>query len=282
LRIEAACIAGRSAIAGARLDEARASFEAAMRDAKRAGDRAALGLALLGLGEADYYAGDRAACAQHYREAERIFRETGKKHDMAQLLWALGYVELEEGRLVAASRMFEEQRAVCRAIRDRLGEANAENALGELARKTGDLKEAEHRYKVAIRIATKSGLSRRWLFRLNLAHTKVAAGEVAAAAHIAAELLDSPLARNEPLIASSCWWIVAHDAALRGDLLAYDKAADAAIAAGDNPFVEEDLAVVAQQAGDAVEQRDAARALRAWEFARAKWRALGRPEEQDA
>src|SRR5207253_3050166 len=77
--------------------------------------------------------------------------------------------------------------------------------------------DAEEHYRRATRIAQKSGLSRRWTFRINQAHTRVLRGEVEGGKEFALELLQSN-ASQEPLIASSSWWIVALDAALRADL----------------------------------------------------------------
>jgi eukaryotic-like serine/threonine-protein kinase len=274
--VQAACIEGRACVLSGHVDDGVACFQRARTLAEVQQDEVGLGTALLGLGEAEFYRGNRAASAVHYRAASAIMREAGRKHDVAQLLWALGYVELEEGRLDAARHIFEEQRTLCRAIRDRLGEANAENALGELARQSGAYGEAETHYRAALRIATKSGLSRRWMFRLNLAHTRLAAGDIEGAAQLAAEVLDSPLARVDPIVAVGCWWIVANGAAQRADLPAFDRAAEAAYAIGARGLVEDDLAAVAQRAGDAVAVHDRDRAERAWQFARAVWRTLGR------
>ena len=48
-----------------------------------------------------------------------------------------------------------------------------------------------------------------------------------------------------PLVAASAWWILACDAAVRGDLTGYDRASSAAIEIGASGLVEMDMAVVA-------------------------------------
>jgi tetratricopeptide (TPR) repeat protein len=274
LLIQAACIEGRSCVVLGDAAMARTSFEHARARATACDDRVGLAQALLGLGDVAYYEAHRAEAASHYRAASGLLQEAGRKHDVAQLLWSLGYVELEEGRYGEAKRLFREQRSLCRASRNRVGEANAENALGELARRSGNLVEAEAHYRAALRIAARCGLSRRSIFRVNLAHVRIAAGDVEGAAQLAAEVLDSPLGRSEPLVALGCWWILAWDAARRVDLHAWDRAAGAARALAKNALVEEDLAIVAGGAGEAMRALDADRAAPALAFARAQRAAL--------
>ena len=84
-------------------------------------------------------------------------------------------------------------------------------------------------------------------------------------------------AAKEPLVAASAWWILACDAAARGDLSTYDRCAREAIELGQRGVVEVDMATVAQRAGDLVAVHDRARARKAWQFANEKWKQLGRP-----
>jgi len=275
LIVQAACVEGRACVLLGDPPAARICFERAHTRALACDDRAGLAQALLGLGDVEYYLGHRAEAAGHYHAAGALLQEAGRKQDVAQLLWSLGYVELEEGRFSEARRLFKEQRALCRASRNRVGEANAENALGELSRRSGNLVDAEAHYRAALRIAARCGLSRRSIFRINLAHVRVAAGDIEGAAQLATEVLDSPLGRAEPLVALGCWWILAWDAARRADLHAWDRAADAALALWRGTLVEEDLAIVAGGAGEAMRPLDARRAERALAFARAQRAALG-------
>lgn len=274
IEIQAACVEGRAAVALADPPAARAAFERARQRAIDIDDRAGLAQALLGLGDVAWYTGDRREAAQRYHAAADLLRETGRKHDVAQLLWSLGYVELEEGRLDEAKQLFKEQRALCRASRIRVGEANAENALGELARRQGRLDDAEAHYRAALRIAARCGLSRRSTFRINLAHVRIAVGDIEGAAQLAAEVLDTPLGRSEPLVAMTCHWILAWDAARRVDLRGWDRAADAALAPWRGTIVDEDLAIVAGGAGAAMAAIDPARAERALAVARTQRAAL--------
>src|SRR6185437_14388411 len=100
--------------------------------------QAASSVAAGDLGDAAFWRGDKASAASLYSEAGRAFtNQRGRHHDVAMNLWNLGYVEMERGALADAKKLFLAMRKECRAARDRLGEANAENALGELLRKLG-------------------------------------------------------------------------------------------------------------------------------------------------
>jgi eukaryotic-like serine/threonine-protein kinase len=275
LFIQAAIVEGRSAAALGDPPAARAAFERARQSAADVDDRTGLAQALLGLGDVAWYLGQRHDAAGHYHAAADLLRAAGRKHDVAQLLWSLGYVAFEEGHFDDARRLFKEQRSLCRASRIRVGEANAENALGELARRLGNLPDAEAHYRAALRIAARCGLSRRSIFRTNLAHVRIACGDIEGAAELVAEVLDSPLGRSEPVVAMGCWWILAWDAARRADLHAWDRAADAALGLWRGTLIEDDLAVVAGGAGEAMRGLDEGRAERALAFARAQRAALG-------
>lgn len=273
LRAAALRVLGHASVAVGDLDSAVSAYDDARDASARVDDKAGVGAAVRGFGDVDYWRGDYAAAAARYHQVASIFAVHGKKSDLAASLWSVGYVEMERGAYDEAHRLFLEQRKVARAARDRLNEANAENALGELARRRGQLDEAEKRYKTAARIASANGLSRRWVYRLNLAHLKVVHGDAQGAGAIAAELLASNAAR-EAMVVSSAWWIVAMACAERGDLPAFDRAVDSALATPVGAMVEKDLISVAQRAGDAVARHDRTRAERAWTFAREKRRAV--------
>ena len=102
---------------------------------------------------------------------------------------------------------------------------------------------------------------------------RVVRGDIANARVLASELLASN-ASKEPMVAASAWWILACDAAVRGNLSGYDRAAGQAIEVGGTAIVEVDMATVAQRAGDLIAVHDRARAAKAWAFANDKWKAL--------
>ncbi|MBI1945144.1 MAG: AAA family ATPase [Deltaproteobacteria bacterium] len=268
LLAQARRVAGEAATAAGDLDEAQALLEGARAAATTAGDRLGQAQALRALGDVHYWRGERAPAARLYREAHAIFQAVGRKLDVAQSLWSIGYVELERGAIDEARARFLEQRQLCRTIRDRLGEANANNALGELERGAGKLDDAELHYRAALRIATRSGLSRRWTFRLNLAHVRLARGDVVGAATLVDELLHSPKTAEEPMVAAPAWWITAVAAAERGDIEGWDRAVARALeVAAKSAVVEEDLAYVAEVAARAMQPHDAGRAARAAAYA---------------
>ncbi|MCC7108903.1 MAG: AAA family ATPase [Deltaproteobacteria bacterium] len=268
-------VAAEAALATGALDRAAALLEEASALCVSIDDRLGLAQSLRALGDVCYWRGERSQSAVLYKEAHELFQTVGKASDVAQSLWSLGYVELERGDLDKARALFEEQRDLCRKVRDRLGEANADNALGELARRQSRFDEAEAHYRAALRIATKSGLSRRWIFRLNLAHTRLARGDAAGAAALVEELLGSSTAAHEPMVAAPAWWITAVAAAERRDLPAWDRAVARALeVAAQSEVVEEDLIEVAAAAARRMEPLDGARAAAAARYAEQKRAAL--------
>lgn len=268
-------VAAEAALAAGALDRAAALLEEGSALCVEIDDRLGLAQSLRALGDVCYWRGERSQSAVLYREAHELFETVGKASDVAQSLWSLGYVELERGDVDRARALFEEQRELCRKVRDRLGEANADNALGELARRQGRHDEAEAHYRAALRIATRSGLSRRWIFRLNLAHTRLARGDAAGAAALVEELLGSSTAAHEPMVAAPAWWITAVAAAERRDLPAWDRAVARALeVAAQSEVVEEDLIEVAAAAARRMEPLDRARAAAAAHYAEQKRAAL--------
>ncbi len=267
-------VRGEAALDAGDLDVARASFEAGRAESSAARELKGVGAALRGLGDVSYFSGDFDGAARAYEEAGRILQAHGTQADVALVLWSQGYVALERGELAQAARLFEEQRALCRGTSNRSGEADAENALGELARRKGELARASEHYLAASRIASRSGLQRRWTFKNNMAYVALGQGDLEAARRLASEVL-APV-DVAPRVAIGASWILAAVAATRGDLVEYDRCAQRATASfGASRAVEMDYALIAQAAGDAVVVHDRARAERAWEFARAVRRALG-------
>jgi tetratricopeptide (TPR) repeat protein len=262
LRVEAA-----AAVMAGDLRAAEALYSEARATSAGIDDRPGVGSAVRGLGDVAYFRGDKKKAAEHYLEVGRIFKTHGKKTELALNLWNLGYVEMERGDLVAARKYFHDQRALCRACRDRAGEANAENALGELARKHNKLDEAEDHYRKATRLAQRSGLARRWTFRLNQGHVRVLRDDIEGARAVAAELLAQNAAK-EPLVASSCWWMLALHAATRKDLAGWEKTSALAVECGTRGVTEEDTLEIARRAGEAMKPVDAQRAERAFAFVR--------------
>jgi serine/threonine protein kinase/tetratricopeptide (TPR) repeat protein len=265
--------------------QAEASFDAARRASEAVADEAGYHAALRGRGDVAYYRGDFEGAARDYRAVADVLMpardgasapsiRAGRASDLASLLWSLGYVELEQGRIDEARRLFREQRTVARAARDRAHEANAENALGEIARRTGSLHEAGQRYEKALALARAGGLARRWTFQLNLAHLKLHQGDTAGAAAVAVEVLGTAAA-DEPVAGAAARFIVAIDAGLRADVAAWDAAVDAALPLAARGVVEADLIEVARRAGDAIVTLDRARAERVWHFVRGHARRPG-------
>jgi tetratricopeptide (TPR) repeat protein len=246
-------------------DVARGAFEGARVASEQAHDRAGTAAALRGLGDVDYYRGDFAAAAARYESAALLLADMGSTSELAKTLWSSGYVELERGHLDGAQRLFREQRNLARAARDRLNEANAENALGELARRRNRLDEAERRYRTATRIAQASGLSRRWVFRTNLAYVRLLRGDLAGAALDAREVLASRAA-HEPLLATGASFIVALDALARRDTSTWTRAIDEGLAIAATGVVEADLVALALRLIDAMADRDPVRASRLRSF----------------
>ena len=93
----------------------------------------------------------------YYREALRLFLESGDRQGEGASLGSLGNIARKRGELAEAERLYEESLAIDREVGNRGGEAASLNNLGLIARKRGDLKEAERLYGESLAIQREIG-----------------------------------------------------------------------------------------------------------------------------
>jgi DNA-binding SARP family transcriptional activator len=115
---------------GGHYQDAVTSCTHAWRAACQAGDRAAEGSALLGIGGDGWRLGRYAEAAGHLGEALAIFGETGDRLGQARALSNLGAVDSCQGHHGRAADHHREALAIFRETGDRLGQARALDSLG--------------------------------------------------------------------------------------------------------------------------------------------------------
>jgi predicted ATPase/class 3 adenylate cyclase/Tfp pilus assembly protein PilF len=141
----------------ARLAAARDYHEAALDLARRGGERSEECAALSGLGTVLVDMGRTQDARQQYEAALRAARETGNRRWECGVLSNLGGALFNLGDLDAALRHFEQARDVARELRDRVWEGNALCNLGALHHAGGRLDEALAECEAALSIARAIG-----------------------------------------------------------------------------------------------------------------------------
>ena len=112
----------------------------------------------LKLGDAAELRGRTITAAGYYREALRLFLESGDRSGEAASLVYLGIIADTRGDLDEAERLYNESLAIQREIGDRYGEAASLNNLGNIAGIRGDLDEAERLIREVVRINNEIGI----------------------------------------------------------------------------------------------------------------------------
>jgi len=278
LLVESALYLDEGALAPAheRADEARALA--------RGKDPLRLAHAERTLGDVAYYRGERDRALDHYATAMALFRGTHERHQLAVCLWSRGYVLMGRGEFEEAEKLFRSHLEIARKDGDRFLEANAQNALGELCRRQGKFDDAERRYQTAIRLAGATGSSKRFVYRLNVAHTCLARGDVKRARLLAEEAMTRLEEVGDRLGVCTGAFVLAACAIARDDVTTFEhELARAFEIERGLSFVDDDLAFTAEMAAArALEKGRASHARLAYAFARDKWRALGENVRADA
>jgi serine/threonine protein kinase/tetratricopeptide (TPR) repeat protein len=278
LLIESAIELGEGSLPSAQALAERARVLSATHDPLRHGT------ALRMLGDVAYYRGERDRALEHYGAAMALFRETHERGQLAVCLWSRGYVLMGRGEYVEAERLFRAHLDIARKDGDRFLESNAQNALGELMRRQGKHDDAERRYKTAIRLASATGSAKRFVYRLNVAHTYLARGDVAAARHIAEEAIGRLAEVNDRLGVCSGSFVLAACAIARDDVATFERELARAIDIERGlAFVDDDMAIAAEAAAAGAREKGRLGGARlAYTFARDKWKALGEQSRVDA
>jgi eukaryotic-like serine/threonine-protein kinase len=147
---------------------------------KAYGDRRGEYEARAELANAYYYQGNHDYAHDAYQANLVLAEDLGDEVAVAEARWGLGYVDLWRGRYEPAREHFEAMRAILarRGAAYRL--ADCYNALGEAARLSGRLAEAEQLYREALRLAEVYGTAGGIIGRVNLVLVRVAMGDIAA------------------------------------------------------------------------------------------------------
>ena len=109
------------------------------------------------LGNAAKLAGRTHSAQQHYLRALETFRKNGDRQGEATSLNNLGLIARRRGDLAEAERLQRESLAIKREIGDREGEANSLRKLGNIAWTRGDLAEAERLQRESLAIMREIG-----------------------------------------------------------------------------------------------------------------------------
>ena len=121
--------------------------------AQELGDKAALALALVPLGWADYTRNDFAGARQQFEASLQLFRELANPGYMASVLHDLAYLALVQGEYTEALTYYKEELALSRANGHRPGVFWALHGMGCVAEGQGDLQRATALYKQCLALA---------------------------------------------------------------------------------------------------------------------------------
>ncbi len=117
------------------------------------GDTAAMALALIPLGWADYTRNNLAAARQQFEASLQLFRGLGNPDQTASVLHDLAYLALVQGNYDEALAYYKEELAVSRASGHLQGVFWALHGMGCVAESEGDLQRAAELYKQCLMLA---------------------------------------------------------------------------------------------------------------------------------
>ncbi|MFL6074508.1 MAG: AfsR/SARP family transcriptional regulator [Mycobacteriales bacterium] len=137
--------------------EALAIHAQARQAAGRLGDRAAEGLALLGLGTAHERLGRHGPATEHLQQALELYRQAGDQVGQARALTNLGNVEQRIGRYGDSADHHQQALARYQQAGDRTGEAHAYNNLGLVEQRLGRYAAAVEHHRQALALFRRSG-----------------------------------------------------------------------------------------------------------------------------
>ena len=112
----------------------------------------------INLGNAARLRGRTSSAERYYREAMRLFLESGDRLGEGACLTNLGNIAASRGEYDEAERLYNESLAIKREIGDRKGEANSLHNLGDIAASRGEYDEAERQWREHVRIYNEIGI----------------------------------------------------------------------------------------------------------------------------
>ncbi|HEY3228896.1 MAG TPA: tetratricopeptide repeat protein, partial [Roseiflexaceae bacterium] len=117
------------------------------------GDTAAMALALVPLGWADYIRNDLPAARQRFEASLQLFLALGNQAQIASILHDLAYLAMAEGDYTGAMAYYDEELALSRAIGHQAGIFWALHGMAWLAECQGDLRRAAALYDTCLALA---------------------------------------------------------------------------------------------------------------------------------
>ena len=133
--------------------DAESRAEASWSLAQELGDKAAVALALIPLGWADYTRNNFLAARQRFEESLQLFRELANPGYIASVLHDLAYLALVKGEYAGALTYYTEELALSRASGHTQGVFWALHGMGCVAEGQGELPRAAALYKQCLALA---------------------------------------------------------------------------------------------------------------------------------
>ena len=121
--------------------------------AQELGDKAAVALALIPLGWAEYTRNDSAAARRRFQESLQLFRELANPGYIASVLHDLAYLSLVQGEYDGALACYKEELALSRSSGHQQGVFWALHGMGCVAQYQGDLQRASSFFKQCLELA---------------------------------------------------------------------------------------------------------------------------------
>ncbi len=133
--------------------QAVAWSEASWTLAHTLGDTAAMALALVPLGWADYLRNDLSAARQRFEASLQLFRALGNQGQIASVLHDLAYLAMTQGDDASALAYYEEELALSRASGHQYGMFWALHGMGWVAERQSDQRRAAALYEACLALA---------------------------------------------------------------------------------------------------------------------------------
>ena len=213
-----------------------------------------------------------------FTECEKTFREISSATGAASAILGRAIVHLFREELDESGVASKRSHTLYSSQGDDVGVADSLNAMAEVARAKGELREAELRYRQAVAILSRSRASRAVLPRLNLALVVIQRGDYIEGK----ELLDAVATivehqgKRALLGAVHALYLVV--AASEGDTLMWTKhLRTSSLLLQETGAVDPDIAWATERAGElSLKNGRISQAKAAWEIAYDQWSRLGR------
>ena len=267
-----------------RVAEAEAHLDEAIDMADDLGDRGLLATIHQEYGRLRIERGELEDAIPALERARQHAVAAGQEADQAQAWMLLGRVAKQQGDPDRAMAHFADALGVFERIGDRWGVASCTNELGEIARLKGALEEAEVHYRDALQRMAELGADNAHIVRVNLAIVMLEQGQGGSMRPLVERALRAFEASGQRAMIGIAHLLLMACAAVEEDMTGWDvHLQEGRQLVRDTHFVEQDIALIAETAGDLAEQAGwTDRARGAWALARTQWRALDRPDALDA